>query len=119
MKVFITKRGDSERPGEELYRIKRNVKCLKCGHIGAIQYTGTYYYKGMGSRVDGIESMEKYRDEEHLSPAFGFGGTIPYECTNCGIRGLIGGGGLEGYEGVFVTISEDEVPKIFTPQFGG
>ena len=43
-----------------------------------------------------------------MSHAVGFGGTIPWECMNCGNRGLIDFGGLEGYEKAFETIKEDE-----------
>lgn len=34
----------------------------------------------------------------------GFGGTIPYECTNCGNVGLIDMDRLEGYHLAFKTI---------------
>lgn len=71
----------------ELYKAHKNAVCLKCSHVGAIQFVG------------------RLKEDGRISRAVGFGGTIPLECTNCGNTGLLGGGeirpGLEGYETTF------------------
>jgi len=94
---------------DDLYTIVENVECVKCNHKGAIQYYGKYYPYGLGDEVDTFgeltkKIMEKYRDNPYMSNAMGFGGTIPYKCTNCGNVGLIDMGGLEEYEMAFRTI---------------
>jgi len=93
---------------DELYVVNQNVKCIKCGHKGAVQFYGNYYPHGLGDKIDsfGIARpiMEKYRNAPRMSYAIGFGGTIPWECTNCGNTGLIDFGGLEGYKMAFVNI---------------
>lgn len=96
-------------PEIELYEVNNNVKCLKCGHKGAIQFYGNYYPAGLGERVDEYKviSLEKYRDNPHMSHAVGFGGTVPYQCTNCDSYGLIDFGRLEGYEMAFETVKEN------------
>ena len=94
-----------KKEGQELFRIKENVKCVKCNSIGAVQFYGTYYPKGMGET--NIESYKKYENTPYLSKAAGFGGTRPYKCLNCGNVGLIDIGGLEGYDMAFKTITEE------------
>lgn len=96
-----------------LYKVNNNVYCLKCGHKGAIQSYGNYYPNGLGEKVDEFGSiskplMEKYRNQPHMSYAMGFGGTIPWSCTNCNNVGLIDFGGLECYDQAFKTIKEYE-----------
>lgn len=95
-------------PEYELYEVNKNCKCVKCGHKGAIQYYGTWHPCGIGDRANDFKiiSMEKYRNNPYMSRACGFGGTIPWECTNCGNIGLIDYGGLEGYEMAFESIKE-------------
>ena len=93
-----------------LYKINQNVRCVKCNHIGAIQFYGNYFPQGLGDEyIDSLGDiskpiMEKYRKTPYMSHAIGFGGTIPWECTNCRNIGLIDFGGLEGYKMGFVTI---------------
>lgn len=96
----------------KLYELNENVKCVKCDHKGAIQYYGSWYPYGIGNKVDEFKTeftkshMEKYRDNPRMDYAIGFGGTIPWKCTNCGNVGLIDFGGLEGYEMAFKTIKK-------------
>jgi hypothetical protein len=98
-----------DRPNYDLYLVDRNIKCIVCGHKGAVEYFGRWHPKGMGDKVDEIKTeefkkiIEKYRDNPHMSNAMGYGGTIPYECTNCGNRGLVDIE-LEGYKKTFKTI---------------
>lgn len=91
----------------KLYEVRKDVRCVKCGNKGAVQSYGKYYPNGVGELADEIKSYEKYRDSEHMSHVFGFGGTIPHECLNCDNRGLIDFGGLEGYSKGFETIKEE------------
>jgi hypothetical protein len=96
-----------------LYTINHDVYCLQCGHKGATQFYGNYYPNGLGDKVDEFGNiskplMEKYRNQPYMSYAMGFGGTIPWSCTNCGNVGLIDFGGLEGYEQAFISIEKAE-----------
>ncbi len=95
---------------DQLYRVKNDAQCLKCGCRGAVQFYGNFYPEGIGERADNggplsKKALEKYRDSEHMSHAMGFGGTIPWECLNCGNTGLIDSGGLEGYQQAFRTMA--------------
>ncbi|MBL4952198.1 hypothetical protein JK635_08245 [Neobacillus sp. YIM B02564] len=90
----------------DLFTVNRDVRCLKCGNRGAVKFYGRYYPRGVGEKADTIKSYEPYRKKPYMSPAVGFGGTIPHECLNCGNRGLIDFGGLEGYKKAFTTIKE-------------
>lgn len=92
----------------ELYEVNHSVKCLRCNHKGAIQCYGTWHPNGIGDEADyfKIISMEKYRDSPYMSHTMGFGGTIPWHCTNCGNYGLIDHGGLEGFEMAFESVKE-------------
>ncbi|MGF7535331.1 hypothetical protein AAGG74_16905 [Bacillus mexicanus] len=92
---------------KDLYEIKEDVVCLKCGNKGAIQYYGRYYPKGVGDLADEIKTYENVRDKPYMSPAMGYGGTIPYSCLNCKSTGLIDFEGLEGFKMAFKTISND------------
>ena len=95
--------------GEELYIINRDVICLNCNHKGAIQSYGKWYDHGMGEYAKTLsEPYNKYVDQPFMSHAMGFGGTIPYVCTNCGNVGLIDFGGLEGYKQAFKSIEKIE-----------
>lgn len=100
--------GNMDKKGYSLYTVRRDVKCLSCGYKGAIQRYGIYYPKGLGGKAEEIKALEKYRDKPYLSRAVGFGGTIPYECINCGNIGLIDSGGLEGYPQAFVTLFDGD-----------
>ncbi|WP_121616591.1 hypothetical protein [Virgibacillus halodenitrificans] len=93
----------------ELFSIKKNVVCLKCGNIGAIQSYGKYYPHGVGELDDEIKAYERVRNKPYMSHALGFGGTIPYQCMNCDNTGLIDFGGLEGYKKAFKTINFNAV----------
>lgn len=87
-----------------LYEVNRKLKCTKCGHIGAIRSYGTLYPKGLGDEAKGILSLQEYKDKQFFSHTMGFGGTIPWECTNCGNVGLEDFDGLEGYRKTFKKI---------------
>ena len=96
-----------------LYKVNNNVYCLQCGHKGAVQFYGNYYPNGLGDKVNELGSiskplMEKYRNNPHMSYAMGFGGTIPWRCSNCNNEGLIDSGGLECYEQAFISIEKAE-----------
>lgn len=97
--------------GEDLYSINKNVKCIKCGCHGAVQSYGSYYLNGIdnigeeGSLV--YQLMKQYEHKPYMSHAMGFGGTIPWECLNCGNVGLIDFGGLEGYKLAFESMGEE------------
>lgn len=69
-------------PSFPLYRVVFSVTCDECWKRGAIQAAGQWY-----------ESLG------HLSPAIGFGGTIPYRCPECQNVGLTAS--LEGYQDSF------------------
>jgi hypothetical protein len=74
----------------KLYTINKNVRCLKCGNIGAVKPYG------------------KYNEEnEQMSCVVGFGGTIPHSCMNCGNTGLVNMDGLEGYKKAFEIIMNE------------
>lgn len=92
---------------EKLYTIEKDVICSKCGNKGVIQYYGEYYPYGkeLKSKVLNNENDKI----PYLSHAIGFGGTIPYECMNCGSIGLIDYDGLEGYSKTFERIKKDKV----------
>lgn len=90
-----------------LYSIRRDVKCVACGSRGAVKGYGEYYPKGVGTLADEIQSFEEVRNKPYMSHYMGFGGTIPHECLNCGNRGLIDFGGLEGYKMAFQTFKEE------------
>lgn len=74
-----------------------------------MQYHGAWYPHGLPKK--NIESCPRiygnYIDKPYMSGAVGFGGTIPYECTNCENVGLIDGRGLEGYEMAFESTKEE------------
>lgn len=94
--------------GVSIYEVNRNVVCLECGHRGAIQSYGKLYEDGLGDKVDEFgpmvkQIMEKHRNSMYISHTMGFGGTMPWNCTNCGNEGLIDFGGLEGYKQAFKT----------------
>jgi hypothetical protein len=96
---------------DRLYILNSNAVCLNCGHKGAVQFYGSYYPYGLGDDVDKFgeisrEFMQKYRNKPYMSSAVGFGGTIPYECTNCGSVGLIDMDRFEGYNKAFTIKKE-------------
>jgi DNA-directed RNA polymerase subunit RPC12/RpoP len=92
----------------ELFTIRKDVECLKCGNIGAIQSYGKYYPNGVGELADEIKSYEDVRNKPHMDHSMGFGGTIPYKCMNCKNAGLVDFGGLEGYKKAFKSIKSAE-----------
>ena len=101
---------------KKLYKIHRNVRCINCGSKGAVEYYGTYYPQGIQNKLnDKSEFVQKlYADKKnkpYMSPAIGFGGTIPCECLNCGEQGLIDIDMLEGYKKLFETINDNEKEK--------
>lgn len=89
--------------GVKLYTAKEDVKCVKCGSKGAIQFYGKWYESGLGDRAKDSITLKDYTDKPFMSHAVGFGGTIPHICLNCGNTGLIDFGGLEGYKMAFIT----------------
>lgn len=96
-----------------LYAVNRNVKCLKCGYRGAVKGYGVWYPDGLGDEAKYVKSLQEYRNKEYMSYRVGFGGTIPYECLNCGNQGLVDFGGLEGYQKAFETIQSGEDNERF------
>lgn len=90
-----------ERPMEEIWHVRKDLICKNCGETTAIQYAGTLYPNGLPKKIILKNKMiyGKYANRCHRFPAVGFGGTIPWECTSCHEKGLIGEGeiGLEGY----------------------
>lgn len=96
----------------QLFTVNPNVFCLKCGHKGAIQSYGNWYEHGLGDKVDELGSlakpmMEKYQHEGYMSHTMGFGGTLPWHCTNCENTGLLDAKGpLEGYSQAFISIKK-------------
>lgn len=92
----------------DLYTIKKDVICLECGGVGAIQSYGKYYPNGLEGKYKDIKVLEKYQDKPYMSRSVGFGGTIPYECINCGNQGLIDFGGLEGYQQAFKSVGDKQ-----------
>lgn len=91
----------------KLHVVDESVICNKCGHIGAVKAYGVFYPRGVGDLADNVAIYEKHRNTPYLSHNLGFGGTIPYRCTNCKNCGLIGDIALEGYEPTFSKIEED------------
>lgn len=87
---------------DELFTVRKDVHCIKCGNKGAVQYYGDYYPMGTGNRLSKLD-LPFDKDVPKMSHAVGFGGTIPHECLNCGNVGLIDGDGLEGYKKAFTT----------------
>ena len=88
-----------------LYEVNKHVKCLKCGNKGAVKFYGKYYPTGIKDKTN--KFLQKYENSPYMSRAIGFGGTIPWECVNCGNKGLIDNKCLEGYEKAFESIKED------------
>lgn len=91
----------------DLYTIRNDVRCVRCGNKGAVQRYGKYYPDGMKEDTPNSKVYEKHRDKPYLSRTGGFGGTIPHQCLNCGNTGLINHIGLEGLKKAFETINED------------
>jgi len=105
--------------GTRLYEIKKDVKCVECGNIGAVMSYGEFYENGLGDKIDEYGPivkpiMEKNRNIPYMNHACGFGGTIPYECLNCGNVGLIDMGGLECYDMAFETIKKEKKDEEIT-----
>lgn len=92
----------------DLYEVEKDVICIKCGNKGAVKSYGKFYPNGVKELADSIPSYESYRDKPHLSYSMGFGGTIPHSCLNCDNTGLIGYGGLEGYDQAFNRIEKED-----------
>lgn len=70
-----------------LFEVNFDAVCDKCGHKGAVKFFG-----------DWRDTGDK---DTRMNYAVGFGGTIPYRCTNCGNIGMIDSDGLEGYKKAF------------------
>lgn len=77
-----------------LYAVKENVRCLKCGHKGAVQFYGDY-----------LPKMENQIGKSGFEYPCALGGIVPYKCTNCGNTGLIDIN-LECLTKAFETIKE-------------
>ena len=95
----------SDIPTSDLYEVNKDASCLKCGHKGAIKSYGKYYPIGLKDKAD--KFLQKYKNSPYMSRTVGFGGTIPWQCTNCGNIGLINCNGLEGYKKAFEIIKEE------------
>lgn len=92
----------------QLYEVRKDVVCNKCGNKGAVQFYGSYFFNGVRGNAVISKYIEPSKlDNPYMSPAVGFGGTIPFECTNCGNTGLIDMDGLEGYRKAFTTIQKE------------
>lgn len=91
---------------QEVYDVRDDVVCCKCSHKGAIQSIGVWLPNGVSADV--VESCSeiygKNFDKPQMDYEVGFGGTIPWKCTNCGNTGLIDCEGLEGYHMAFKSI---------------
>ena len=98
-------------PHYELFEVNFNVVCCKCGNKGAVKRFGQWCPDGLGDEVTNSISPAKKRHKEtaFMNHYYGFGGTLPWECTNCSNTGLIDHGGLEGYSKAFETIPEGKV----------
>lgn len=72
-----------------LYEVHKNLRCLKCGNIGAVEFYGKW---------NGCTHEMGY--------ALGFGGTIPYECLACDNKGLTIA--METYLPTFEYIDKNE-----------
>lgn len=102
-----SKRQKKTYPAVKLFEVDEKVRCLSCGHKGAVKFYGNWYPNGLGDEADSPylrEYLGEYRDKPYMSGAVGFGGVVPWQCTNCGNKGLINIGGLEGYRKAFETI---------------
>ncbi|MDD3906504.1 MAG: hypothetical protein PHS46_08310, partial [Candidatus Omnitrophica bacterium] len=79
----IVERIKENTDSEPLYKVRKDVTCLQCGHKGAVRYRGGFYRSGLP--YDAIAGMPeiygKYYNRPYMSSAVGFGGTIPWECT--------------------------------------
>lgn len=82
---------DTQEEKTKLYTVAKDVKCLKCGNIGAVKSYGIYN-----------------NTKDQIIHTLGFGGTVPHSCLKCGNTGLIGFGGLEGYKKAFVKAEVQE-----------
>jgi len=68
---------------KKLYQIRTDIKCKKCNSKGAVKFFGSW---------DSVNGKISY--------ACGPGGTIPWNCLNCGNTGLIMGT-MECYKHAF------------------
>lgn len=94
-------------PSQNIYNVREDITCIKCGGHTAYQYVGKLYPSGLPKeKILRFPPYGKYYDKTYLSPAVGFGGTIPYKCGSCGEVGLIDCC-LEGYEAIFTAKKED------------
>lgn len=91
-----------EKPSEQIYTIREDVTCKKCGFHFAYRYEGRLFPSGLSSKeIDKCPKIYgKYYNKTHLFSAVGFGGTIPYKCAGCNRIGLINMS-LECYEDLF------------------
>ena len=99
----------------QLFKVRHDIVCTKCGCKGGVKYYGTWYPNGipLPENYDQLTDISKkyfgkQRDKPYMSSAIGPGGTIPWECLNCGNIGLIDIKGLEGYGKAFETIKDKE-----------
>lgn len=95
-------------PFKDVYEIAENITCKNCGSNVAYQLVGRLYPNGLPKSIilKHPQIYGKYYNRTYLSPAIGFGGTIPYKCSGCGKEGLIEIS-LEGYDNLFIKKSEE------------
>lgn len=106
-KILAIYKKKKENKGKDIWSYNRNLKCKKCGNLGAIQYQGHLYENGFSKeKIEKYpELYGKYWNKTINMGAIGYGGTIPWECCNCHTQGLVGMC-LETYENMFEEINE-------------
>lgn len=99
---------EENKPFKDVYEIADNIVCKNCGSNIAYQLVGRLYPNGLPKSIILKQPIlyGKYYNRTYLSPAIGFGGTIPYKCAGCGKEGLIKTN-LEGYDNLFIKKSEE------------
>lgn len=89
-----------------LYKIKDDVECIKCGNKGAVQFYGKWYESGLGDKAKESNSLKKFVNKPFMNHAGGLGGNTPYRCLNCGNTGLIDVDMFEGFNIAFRKIKK-------------
>lgn len=93
----------------DLFEVREDVVCNKCGNRGAVRAYGGYFPHGMHEEFKDFFHDSYIKDEyQKVAPRMfsisGLGGTVPWRCLNCGNSGLTNFVGLEGYKCAFTKI---------------